>query len=62
MNTHKVIEEYKETYIGMYGHNPPEKCVESFCRINGIPWPLERKESTTEPNQYDVKPESEVEG
>lgn len=30
------IENYKATYRGMYGHEPPTKCVESFCRINKI--------------------------
>jgi hypothetical protein len=32
----KRIEWYKEAYMNMYGHRPPEKCIESFCRINGI--------------------------
>ena len=44
MDARQAIEQYKGIYRGMYGHNPPEKCVEEFCRINKISWPLEREE------------------
>jgi hypothetical protein len=36
----EAIGEYKDQYFEMYGHKPPEVCIVSFCKINGIPWPL----------------------
>lgn len=42
MDGRKAVESYKEQYFGMYGHNPPERRVESFCRMYGIECPLPR--------------------
>lgn len=34
------IEWYKDTILGLYGKQPSEKLIASFCKINKIPWPL----------------------
>ncbi|ACL77346.1 hypothetical protein [Ruminiclostridium cellulolyticum] len=34
------IEWYKGAYFGMYGKQPSEKLIESYCSIYHIPWPL----------------------
>ncbi len=34
------IDGYKKTYSGMYGKQPSEKLIASFCKIYKIPWPL----------------------
>jgi len=35
------IDSYKSVYSSMYpGIRPTEKCMKSFCELNGIPWPL----------------------
>jgi hypothetical protein len=40
----KSVQEYKNIYFEMYGHQPPERCIESFCHIRSIPWPIPRDE------------------
>ena len=54
MDVRKVIEQYKEIYLGMYGDfrkSVPETCIMDFCRINGIPWPLQRVEELEPPDE-----------
>ncbi|WP_154669423.1 hypothetical protein [Ruminiclostridium cellobioparum] len=38
------IEGYKKIYSGIYGKQPSEKLIASFCKINKIPWPLPEPE------------------
>ena len=38
------IAAYKDAYAGLYSKQPSEKLVESFCKINSIPWPLPAQE------------------
>jgi hypothetical protein len=41
----EAIQEYKNKYSAMFdGKAPGEKCMASFCKLNGIPWPLPRIE------------------
>lgn len=51
----KAVDAYKEAYFGMYNHPPKEKCIESFCKINKIPWPLPKTEEA-EDDIYFVPP------
>ena len=50
----KAVEGYKETYFGIYGHQPKEKLVESFCREYKIPWPLPRVEEFEIKDQFTI--------
>lgn len=46
------IEAYKEKYASLYPQDKPtEKCLISFCKLNGIPWPLPQMQ--TEENEWD---------
>ncbi len=31
---------YRKTYSGIYGKQPSEKLITSFCKIYKVPWPL----------------------
>jgi hypothetical protein len=35
-----MIAEYEAWYQDQYNRRPGEKCMQSFCKINGIPQPL----------------------
>ncbi len=38
-----TITDYKEWYIERYGIKPTNKLIESFCRLNKLPWPPEEE-------------------
>ena len=49
----KAVQKYEATYKGMYNHQPSERCVEAFCRLHNIPWPIPEDEEVI-PDPYEL--------
>ena len=49
----KAVQNYEATYKGMYNHQPSERCVEAFCRLHNIPWPIPEDEEVI-PDPYEL--------
>jgi hypothetical protein len=44
----KSVEWFRAWYLAEYKHKASDKRVESYCRVNGIPWPIPRTEEQEE--------------